>query len=103
MESCENFVSCGNATEAKFKGNETENFKKSVQKGGIKSIRFPVVLSSTGQAIIPKGFTLSHTGLFAIYIKAKNKFGDGKVHYELSIDDTEMDTLLVKDHFLKTR
>lgn len=103
MESCTTY-NCGNVTSgAKFKGNETEYFKKSVQKGGLKSIRFPVILDMAGNASPPKGFSVSRTGLFAIYIKGNNKFGDGKVHYELSIEDTEMDTLLVKDHFLKTR
>lgn len=102
MKNCESFDSCG-LTKKDLKANDTLLFKKSAQKSGIKSIRFPVICNEKGTKTAPKGFGVSKTGIFAIFIKSRNQKGGGKVHYQLAIEDSESDILLVKDHFLRTK
>lgn len=102
MKSCEDIKNCI-LTDSDLKKNETLLFKKSVQKSGLKSIRFPVLCDQSGKITPDKGVGLSTQGIFGIFIKSTNKNGGGKVHYELSVQDSEMDTLLVKDHFLRTK
>lgn len=79
------------------------NLKKSVEKAGIKSVSLPVVCSSLPSPVVPDKFSVSKNCIFGIYIVGKNKDGKGKVHYELSVEDTIGSHLLIKDHFLRVK
>lgn len=102
MKVCQKNKNC-ELTKAELVQKPDKNLKKSVQKIGIKTIELPVVCSNMASPVVPDGFSTSNKCVFGIYIVGKNKDGKGKVHYELSVEDTIGSHLLIRDHFLRVK
>lgn len=74
---------------------------KNVDKTSIKTVQLPVVCTKIPSPILTAGTYASDSCVFGIFIVGKNTSGTGKVHYELSIEDTVESHLMIRDNFLR--
>ena len=101
LKVCKPDQNCDLTKDEKTTKVSTKDLKISVQKTGIKTVDLPVICSDLKNPTVPDNFVSSQTCVFGIFIVGKNKDGKGKVHYELSVEDTIGSHLLIKNHFLR--
>lgn len=77
---------------------------RNTDKNSIKTVTVPVVCSFIlNPPNVPLYAHTSDSCIFGIFIVAKNTSGTGKVHYELSIEDTTDSHLMIKENFLRVK
>lgn len=100
LKMCQKNIPC-RLTEKETSEKQTAIFKKSIEKGGVKTITLPVICQNPVAPQAVPNFEISDLCLFGLFIVGNNKNGKGKVHYELSVEDLrEGSHLMVRDHFL---
>lgn len=82
---------------------KSPNVFKNVDKTSIKTVQLPVVCTKLASPILTAGTFASDSCIFGIFIVGKNASGTGKVHYELSIEDTIESHLMIRDNFLRVK
>lgn len=102
MKVCSPKVSC-ELTKEDMANPQSLMLRKSTEKVGIKTVNLNAQCVSPDGVADKPGFAITNSCMFGIYVLGVNKNGKGKIHYELSVEDSNESHLMVKDHFLKIK